>query len=221
MNRTDSRADADDAARSMSTTLLLLVIGGVVVVLDINADGTPLVPDVVGYLVLAVAGARLSAQSAEIPDLRAWLRRVGGGLVVVAGVSAVDWLATLGGQRPPSQGAGSGLAWFDAALLAASVAVGVLVLATVARWFAERGHENAANRLRRAAHVAGWPWGAFALLSVGGAAVSTVTDFSESVETPLVAPLVLGMFAALAYCAWALLRTRREIRTDAPPRQGP
>lgn len=222
MTGTDGSADADEAARRMSTTLLLLVIGGAVVLVNVDVDGTPLVPDVVGYLVLAVVGARLAAQPAEDANVRARLRRVGGALVVVGLLSAVDWLATFAGLRPPPEAAGGAPAWFHAVWLAAWVAVGVLLLATVARWCAARGHEDSARRLRRAAHVVGWPWGALALLSVVGAAVfSTADPSTRHVETPLVIPLVLGMLATLGYCAWALLRTRREIRTALPDRHRP
>lgn len=74
----------------MSTTLLLLVIGGTIVMVDLNVNGTGFVPDVLGFLVLAVAGARLAAQPVDDPDLRKSLRAAGAGLSAVAVISGID-----------------------------------------------------------------------------------------------------------------------------------
>lgn len=115
--------------------------------------------------------------------------------------------------RPGPDVATGPYAWFDAMMLAVSVAVGVAVLMVTSRWFADRSRGDSARRLRRAAHLVGWPWGAFALISLVSVAVFTATDASPvDVKSFLVIPLIMVLFAPLAYCAWVLLlRVRRDI----------
>jgi hypothetical protein len=195
----------------MAVTLLLVVVGAALVVLDLDVNHLPLIPDGLGYGLLAIAGIRLATFEGQVPGTS--LKRTGVGLSVVATISAVDWLLALAGRRPAPEVATGAVAWFDAALLLATVGVGVLLLWLLARWFAERNLGRAAQRLRIGAAALGLTWGTFALL----ASVATVVLHSWDrpavhFETPWVIPVVLVMFAALGYCAWALLSARADLR---------
>jgi H+/Cl- antiporter ClcA len=76
---------------------------------------------------------------------------------------------------------------------------------------------QAAQRLRIGAQALGLTWGTFALWAGVATAVFQGQDRATvQFETPLVIPVVLVMFAALAYCAWAVLSARAELRRQMP-----
>jgi hypothetical protein len=195
----------------MAVTLLLVVVGAALVVLDLDVNHLPLIPDGLGYGLLAIAGIRLATFEGQVPGTS--LKRTGAGLSVVATISAIDWLLALAGRRPAPEVATGAAAWFDAALLLATIGVGVLLLCLLAPWFAERNLGRAAQRLRFGAVALGLTWGTFALLaSVATIVLHTWDRPAVHFETPWVIPVVLVMFAALGYCAWALLSARADLR---------
>lgn len=203
------------APHPMAATLLFVVVGAGLVVLDFDINRIPLIPDGLGYGLLAVAGIRLVTVERHLAGTS--LKRAGAGLTVVATVSAVDWLAILAGRRPAPEAATGTVAWFDAAVLLATVSVGVLLLVLLSRWFAERGLHQATQRLRFGAQALALTWGTFALLAgVAIAVVQSQDRAATHLETPLAIPVVLVMFTALGYCAWALLKARTELRRQMP-----
>jgi hypothetical protein len=215
MATTEQRAVPDTAAQRMRGVLLLLIVGGGLVVADVDVDGLHLVPDVLGYAVLSVAGVRLAGVPATDPRLRQQLQRAGAALCALAAVEAIGWLAQVTGLRAPAQEATGMLAWFDALLLAASVAVGVAVLVTLARWCADRGLAHAQAQLHRAAHAVGWPWGAAALLGLFATAVLDGPRLPASVEAPwpwVLGLMAMGLLVTIAYAAWTLWSVRKQIR---------
>lgn len=203
------------APHPMAATLLLVVVGAGLVVLDFDINRIPLIPDGLGYGLLAVAGIRLVTVERHLVGTS--LKRAGAGLTVVATISAVDWLAILAGWRPAPDAATGAVAWFDAVLLLATVSVGVLLLVPLSRWFTERDLHQAAQRLRFGAQALALTWGTFALLAVVATTVPQSQDRAAArLETPLAIPVVLVMFAALGYCAWALLKAQTDLRRQTP-----
>lgn len=52
----EPRVQGDYGARRMTGVLDLVVVGGAVVLIDVNVGPVPLLPDAVGYVLVAVGG---------------------------------------------------------------------------------------------------------------------------------------------------------------------
>ena len=200
--------------RLLDTSIVLVVVGSAVVLVDIDQSGVPLVPDALGYLLVAIGGARLTQLDRTTHGLESRLARIGVSIAVIATLSGLVWLASSFGLRAPAEVATGGSAWIDAGLGSATVVAAVLLFRELSRWFHTRDLEPPARRLWRAAHVVGWPWGVVAALHVlaVGARPGSHDLVTRQVDTPLAVPLALGMFATLAYGAWALLDARADLR---------
>lgn len=222
MSETEAERAAAAGARRLATALLLIPLGGVIVLVDVHADATPLVPDIAGHALLAVAGVLLASDPIAAAAGGHRFRRVGLAIAALSVLWALHWLTTLG-ESPPGSGVAleqpppeSGVApspGLEIVLFPAGVATMVWFLVTACRWCADQGMAAAEQRLRRSVHVVGWPWGAVVVVMLAATVVARLSGRELHTETPLAVPLVVGLFVTLAYAAWALLATRSEIRT--------
>lgn len=206
----ETAVHANLARRRAAGALRLVVIGGAFVAVDFNLDPVPLVPDGVGYALLAVAGGRLASATVTAAPGGGRLTRVGVAVAVVAAIGALSWTAELVGLRPPAD---------DEVWVWMVMAVMVWLFVALSRWCGAHGLAGSERRLRVAAHVLGWSWGALA----GGVLVAVVVfDAGARVapDSPWVVAVVVGTFATLVYAAWALLRTRADVLAHAGGRGG-
>lgn len=209
---------SDAAGPSLAGVLLAVVVGALLVVLDLDVDGIPLLPDPIGWSIVAIGAVRLRAPQLREGGHRAPARRrVGGALLVLAVVSAIDGVLELSGVRAPAEVASRPWALWDAALLVATVVVVVAFLRTVAAWAADRPSPRAAARLRRSSLLLGVAWGAVAVALLVAAAVLDTGDVAADLGGGaglVLAVGVLAMFGVLAHAGWALLRLRGELLRD-------
>lgn len=225
MSDTEAERAAAAGARRLATALLLILVGGAVVLVDFRVDATPLVPDIVGHALLVAAGVLLASDPIAATAGGHRFRRVGLAIAALSVLWALYWLATLDrlpsgsgvavGQPPPEPG-GAPSPGPEIVLFSAGVATMVWFLVTASRWCADQGMAAAEQRLHRSAHIVGWPWGALVVVMSVAALVAGFSGRELHTETPLAVPIVFGLFATLAYAAWALSAARSEIRTRLP-----